>query len=520
MGELWQVVIPVATLLLGVALGYLLLLRVERRAAASIRSEAERVLEDARKEAERLVKEGAFRAKEELLERRERAERELAETRAELKDRERRLERREAALEQKLEQIEEKERAIRAFEARFQERQRELDEAQARAREHEQQLLAELERTARMSREQARATLLERLERELEHEQAQLVQRALARAKEEADRRAREVLTTAIQRVAAAHTAEVTTSVVNLPNDELKGRVIGREGRNIRAFEKATGVDVIVDDTPGVVVLSAFDGVRREVARRAMERLLADGRIHPARIEEVVAQCQQELEAFVLERGQQAVLELELPGLHPKLVQTLGRLHFRTSYGQNVLQHSIEVAQLCGALAGELGLEVKLAKRCGLLHDIGKALDHEVEGGHPAIGAEFARRYQEPKEVVNAIASHHDDVPQESLYAFLVMAADAVSGSRPGARGESLERYLKRLSQLEEVARAFPGVRQVYAIQAGREVRVVVNANKVTDRQAAKLARDIARQIEKDLTYPGEIKVTLLRETRVVEYAR
>ena len=307
---------------------------------------------------------------------------------------------------------------------------------------------------------------------------------------------------------------------IEIPDDAMKGRVIGREGRNIRSFEKATGVSVIVDDTPGVITVSCFDSIRREIARRAMERLIADGRIHPTRIEEVVQQTRQEIEEIVQKEGKQACFDLNIVGVHPRLVTLLGRLHFRTSYGQNVLEHSREVAHLAGMIAGELGLDVKLARRCGLLHDIGKALDHEVEGGHPEIGASMAQRYDEPEEVVNAIASHHNDVPQRSIYAVITQAADAISGSRPGARGETLERYIKRLEKLETLAASFPGVKSANAIQAGREIRVIVNSQKVSDAKALKLCHDIAREIEAQLTYPGEIKVTLLRETRVVEYAR
>jgi ribonuclease Y len=518
--DILQVVIPVVTLLVGVGIGYFLYMRIERQSAASIRGEAERMLADAKKESERIVKDGEVRAKEELLAGRERTDKELQDARAEIAKRERRLDRREEQIDHKLDQIEEKEAQIQRFERRFETRQQELEEAMARAGELEQRLVADLERAADLGRDEAKKELLKNLETEVEHEQAQVIRRITARAREEAETEAKKILTTAVQRIASSHASEITSATVKLPSDDLKGRVIGREGRNIRAFEKATGVDVIVDDTPGTIQLSAFDGVRREVARRAMETLLKDGRIHPGRIEEVVAKCKKKLDKLIQETGEKAAMDLDLPGIQGKVLNLLGRLKFRTSYGQNVLQHSVEVANLCGTLAGELGLDQRMAKRCGLLHDIGKAIDHELEGGHPEIGADFARRHREPKEVVNAIASHHDDVPQESLYAFVVMAADAVSGARPGARGESLERYIKRLERLEEVARGFPGVRQVFAIQAGREIRVIVNSSKVSDRQAAKLARDIAMQVEKELTYPGEIKVTLMRETRVVEYAK
>ena len=344
--------------------------------------------------------------------------------------------------------------------------------------------------------------------------------RSVERTKELSEERAKDIIATAIQRYASGHCQEITVANIEISDDAMKGRVIGREGRNIRSFEKATGVNVIVDDTPGVITVSCFDSIRREIARRAMERLIADGRIHPTRIEEIVAQTRQEIEELVQKEGKQACFDLTIVGVHPRLVTLLGRLRFRTSYGQNVLDHSREVAHLAGMIAGELGLDVKLARRCGLLHDIGKALDHEVEGGHPEIGSNLARRYDEPEEVVNAIASHHNDVPQNSIYAVITQAADAISGSRPGARGETLERYIKRLEKLETLASSFPGVKSANAIQAGREIRVIVNSQKISDNKALKLCHDIAREIEAQLTYPGEIKVTLLREVRVVEYAR
>jgi ribonuclease Y len=339
-------------------------------------------------------------------------------------------------------------------------------------------------------------------------------------AKEEAERKARNIVGLAIQRCAADHTVEATVASIDIPSDDMKGRIIGREGRNIRAFEKATGVDVIVDDTPGVIVISAFDSVRREVARRAMDRLIADGRIHPSRIEELVAESQKEVDELIKETGKQVCYDFGLHNIHAKEMLLLGRLRFRTSYGQNVLQHSKEVAHLCSAMAGELGVNVNMASRCGLLHDIGKAVDHEVEGGHPAIGADIAKRCGERPEVVNAIGAHHEDVEPRTLYAVITQAADAISAARPGARRETLEKYIKRLERLEEVANAFSGVQGAFAIQAGRELRVIVNADKVNDRQAFKMARDIANQIEQELNYPGEIKITLLRETRVIEFAR
>ena len=383
--------------------------------------------------------------------------------------------------------------------------------------EEEKQVLF---RVTELGKEEAEKLLLQKLERNFEHEKETLIARTMERVNETVTTRSREVLASCIQRMASGYCQEITTSTVEIPNDEMKGRVIGREGRNIRAFEKATGVDVIVDDTPGVIIVSCFDSIRREMARRAMEKLITDGRIHPARIEELVAQTKKEMNDLIQEEGKQVVYDLNIPGIHAKMITLLGRLKFRTSYGQNVLHHTKECAYLAGMIAGELGLDVTLAKRCALLHDVGKAVDHEIEGGHPEIGANIARRYDEPPEVVNSIASHHNDVPQESVYAVITQAADSVSGSRPGARGETLERYIKRLEKLEALAVSFDGVKAANAIQAGREIRVFVNSQKIGDTKALKLCRQIALGIEEQLTYPGAIKVTLLRETRVVEYAR
>jgi len=368
--------------------------------------------------------------------------------------------------------------------------------------------------------DQARETLLSQVEKDMEQETSHLISRRLDEARETSEQQAREVIVTAIQRYASDHTSDRTVSTVDIPSDDMKGRVIGREGRNIRAFEKATGVDVIVDDTPGVVVVSAFDPVRREVARRSLEKLIQDGRIHPTRIEEVVASIEQEVNKQVYEHGKQAMMETNVRGLHQKLIGLLGRLHFRTSYGQNVLQHSIEVAFLSQAIAEELGLNGRLARRCGLLHDIGKAVDHEVEGGHPQIGVDLCKRYGEKEEILNAIGGHHGDIEATSIYTPIIAAADAISASRPGARRETLDRYVKRLQKLEEIATSFEGVQQAYAIQAGREVRVLVDASNVDDRLTAKIAHDIARRVEDEMEYPGEVKVTLVREVRCVEYAR
>jgi len=371
-----------------------------------------------------------------------------------------------------------------------------------------------------MTVEEAKTALLDKIRVDVAEEEQRIIVKSEEKIRATVDERSKDILSTAIQRVAAEHATEITVSVIDLPNDEVKGRIIGREGRNIRAFEKASGVDVVVDDTPGVIVVSAFDGVRRETARRAMLKLIKDGRIHPSRIEEVMKETQAEMEQDLNETGKKAVLDTNVGQMHPKLVHLLGRLKYRTSYGQNVLQHSIEAAELCAAIASELGLKPRLAKRCGLLHDIGKAIDHEVEGGHPAIGADIARRCGEDAIVVNAIAAHHEDVRMETSYAVLAAAAYAISAARPGARRDTLERYVQRLQKLEEIACRYEGVDHAYAIQAGREIRVMVNPTKIGDRTAQRMAREIAKSIENELTYPGEVKVTLVRETRVTDYAR
>jgi ribonuclease Y len=508
----------------GLAVGAVVMLLVrkskEQQGAAVAAAEAEAILARARAEVESNKKDAALAAKEEALQRREKTAAEEAGRRRELGDLEVRLGRleetladREQSLEKKMRTLQEQEKESTARKTRMETKEKEL-EAKL---EEQKQVLTTL---AGMTREEARAMLLQKIEKDLEAEHANLVVRMLDRAKEEVDAKAREVISTAIQRVAADHSAEITVASVDLPNEEMKGRVIGREGRNIRAFEKASGVDVIVDDTPGVIVVSAFDGVRRETARRALEKLLKDGRIHPAKIEETVKASKDEMDEVVQEAGRKAVQDLDLHGVHPKIISLLGRLKFRTSYGQNVLLHSSECGALAGAMAGELGLDVKLATRCGFLHDIGKAVDHEVEGGHAVIGGDIARRCGEDPVVVNAIAAHHEDVKMETVYAVLTAAADAMSAARPGARRDSLERYVKRLQALEELAHRYEGVEQAFAIQAGREVRVIVNPGKVSDRLARKIAYDLARHIEAELTYPGEVKVTCVRETRVTETAK
>jgi ribonuclease Y len=484
------------------------------------RIQAEKQIAEAQQQAAELLRNAEAEARKKHLEAIERFEQETAETRAELKAAERRLAKREDALDKKLEVLTSKERKIELAEQRLLEREREIAEKSARIDETLAQQRSELLRIARLSPEQARQLCLQRIEQEVEQEAARIVDRIITHAEENARERARYITITAIQRYAAEHTCEATVASVDVASDEMKGRIIGREGRNIRAFERATGATVIVDDTPGIVSVSCMDPVRREIARLSLERLIRDGRIHPTRIEEIVAEVAREVDQHILEAGRAAANEVNVPGLHKKIIETLGRLHYRTSYGQNVLRHSIEVAFLCGMMADELGLDGALARRCALLHDIGKALDHEHEGAHTKTGYEFVRRFNEHPAVLNAIQGHHGDVPATHPYTPLVAAADAISASRPGGRRESLERYIKRLQDLERIAKSFNGVDMAYAIEAGREVRVIVDAAKVDDSRALKLARDVAHKIEEEMvTFPGEIKVTVLREVRATEYA-
>jgi len=484
-------------------------------------AKAQDVLETARREAEQVVRDAELRARDEAFRRREEVNRELETARNEIRDQERRVEKREDAADQKQKELAKKERHLESLQKKLAERKELLEKKNRQLDETIEAETKKLHDITGLSRESAERMLLDRLERELADEMATKIRRHEERLREQSESRAREVVAVAIQRYAAEHTSTTTVSTVDIPSDDMKGRIIGREGRNIRTFEKCTGVDVIVDDTPGVVIVSAFDNVRRETARLALAKLIGDGRIHPSRIEEVVAETQQEMEKHIFELGKQAVLDADIPMPHEKIVQLLGRLRFRTSYSQNVLQHSLEVAHLCGLMAAELGLNAQLARRCGLLHDMGKAADHEMEGGHPKVGAELARRYGETsKEVLHAIVGHHDDVTVDNIYTVLVAAADAISASRPGARRETLEKYVKRLEELEAVACGFPGVEHAYAIQAGRELRVIVNAAQTTDSEAVRICREIARAIEQQLDYPGEIKVTVIRETRAMEIAK
>ena len=506
-------IITVGVGLFAFLLGYLLRRTIAEARIKSAEEAARRIVEEAHKEAEAKQRESVVEAKDEAFKLKREAEREVREQRAELQRLERRLVQREENLERKQEGFDKRER----HQAEDEQRVDQLKEEAERLRRDQE---TELQRIAGLSAEEARSQLLAAVEGNTRSEAAQLIRRIENEARDEGDRRARDILALAIQRCAAEHTAEVTVSVVPLPNDEMKGRIIGREGRNIRSLEALTGVDLIVDDTPEAVTISSFDPIRREVARIALEKLMVDGRIHPGRIEEVVEKAQRDLEERVREDGEQAAYEAGVHGLHPEEVKVLGRLRYRFSYGQNLMRHSIEVSLLSGLLADHLGADPKLARRAGLLHDIGKALTHEVEGSHVSIGADLCRRYHEPPEVLNAIMYHHGEEEATCLEAVLVAAADAISASRPGARKESVEMYIKRLQNLEELATSFPGVEKAFAIQAGREIRVIVRPTEIDDVGASALARDIARKIEQDLEFPGQIKVTVLRETRVVEYAR
>jgi ribonuclease Y len=481
--------------------------------------EAMRLIEKAELESQARRREAELEIKENALLQHAEGEKELASIRRELHERERSLDKREDGLEQRTEQLRKQERMVEGTQRKLAEK---LDDAHRRNEElvklHDLQRQT-LHQLSGLNRDEATNRLLELLDQELRQEQGALILKFERRIAEVCEVKAKEVLLTAVQRFAAGHTAESTTSTVDIPNDEMKGRIIGREGRNIRAFEKCTGVDVLIDDTPGIVIVSAFDPVRRETARIALNKLIADGRIHPARIEEIVAETQTEMERHIQKLGEEAAQEADVHGLHDRIVHLLGRLRFRTSYSQNVLRHSIEVAFLSGMMAEEMGLAGTLARRCGLLHDIGKAADHDVEGGHPKIGADLLKRYGEGPEVVHAALGHHDDVRVQQPYTVLVSAADACSAARPGARRETLDRYIKRMQELEEIATSFAGVSQAFAIQAGRELRVIASSSETTDETAAKICRDIAQAFEQRLTYPGEIKVTVLRETRVTEVA-
>jgi ribonuclease Y len=494
---------------------------VDTAAVREAEARAKDILDEAKRQADRDIKQAIFKAEEEANQRRKELDRQHHKLNQENIEEKRRLEKREDAIDQQQKELARKDRQTEHLQKQIEEKKAELER---KSREFDGLIAEEtkkLQQIANLSRETAEKLLLDRLERELTDEVAKRVRQSEENIKAQAEQKAREILVMTMQRYASPQVAEATTSAVEVPSDDVKGRIIGREGRNIRTFEKITGVDVIVDDTPGLVIVSSFDQVRREVAKISLQKLIADGRIHPARIEEIVVETQQEMEKHLMEIGRQAVDDANVPMPNEKLVYLLGRLRFRTSYSQNVLRHSVEVAHLCGMMASELGLNPQLARRCGLLHDVGKAADHEMEGGHPKIGAELAKRYGETsKEVLHAIAGHHDDITVDNIYTVLVATADAMSASRPGARRESLEKYIKRLEQLEAVACGFPEVENAFAIQAGREVRVIVRSDKATDADALRVCREIAKAIEEQLDYPGEIKVTVIRETRAFEIAR
>ena len=480
---------------------------------ANAEEEALRIINDAIKSAESKKREATLEAKEEILRSRKEYEKEEKERRADLQKQERRLQQKEENIDRKTDAIEKKEEALAQKHAA-------LDKENEEIKIIKRSQTEMLERISGFTADEAKKYLIEQVESEVTHETALKIKEIEARAKDEADQYAREIVASAIQRCAADHVAEITVSVVPLPNDEMKGRIIGREGRNIRTIETLTGVDLIIDDTPEAITVSCFEPVRREVARLALEKLIADGRIHPTHIEEMVAKARREVDAVIKSEGERAVLETGVRGLHPELVKLLGRLHYRTSYGQNVLQHSIEVAHLAGMMAAELGADVATAKRAGLLHDIGKAVDHELEGTHVALGVEFLRKYHEREDVIHAVQAHHNDVEPQTVVACLVQAADAISAARPGARRENIENYIKRLEKLEEITGSYPGVETSYAIQAGREVRVMVKPEQVSEDDMVILARELAKRIESELEYPGQIKVHVLRETKVIEYAK
>ncbi|MEL7564287.1 MAG: ribonuclease Y [Dehalobacterium sp.] len=498
---------------IGFSLGYFLRKSLAEAKINTAEEAAKKILEEANKEADAKKREALLEAKDEIHRMRLEADRENKDRRNELTRLERRLLQKEETLDRKTESIERKDESLTKKEHEIESRLNAISELQT-------QKLAELERLSGMTSEQAKEILLSNVEEEIKHEMAILIKEIENQAKEEGEKKAREIITLAIQRVAADHVAETTVSVVALPNDEMKGRIIGREGRNIRTLETLTGIDLIIDDTPEAVILSGFDPVRREVARVALEKLILDGRIHPARIEEMVEKSQKEVDQRIREEGEQATFETGVHGLHPELIRLLGRLKYRTSYGQNVLKHSIEVSHLAGIMASELGVDVQMAKRAGLLHDLGKAVDHEVEGPHVTIGADLAKKYRETPDIIHAIAAHHGDIETKTIEAALVQAADAVSAARPGARRETLESYIKRLEKLEEIADAFDGVEKAFAIQAGREIRIMVKPDKVDDVYSARLARDIVKRIEAELEYPGQIKVVVIRETRAIDYAK
>ncbi len=507
-------------LVAGGVLGFVLRLIMQAARDRNRQIEAVSAVETAQKQAENILKEAEIKAKEYLYQSRAKFEEETKEERSDLQKLEKRLQQRDENLDRKFEVLDKKEQDLLNREKSVAGQQRAMSEKEKELTSMFQEQKSKLEQISGMTADQAKEELKSMMVEEARIDSAKMIKRLEEEARETADKKAKEIISFAIQRYSGDYVAEKAVTVVNLPSDEMKGRIIGREGRNIRSFESATGVDLIVDDTPEAVVLSVFDPIRREIARIALERLISDGRIHPARIEEVVKKVSREMEAAIKEEGEKAAFDIGVHGIHPELIRLMGKLKYRTSYAQNVLHHSIEVAFLCGSMAAELGLNVKDAKRVGFLHDVGKAVDHEIEGSHALIGAELAKKYGESQKMVNAIASHHDEVKAGSIEAVLVQAADALSAARPGARREMLETYIKRLEDLERIANGFKGVEKSYAIQAGREVRIMVESDQINDDQAVVVARQIAQNIEKELAYPGQIKVTVIRETRAVDYAK
>ena len=512
-----SIIIDIAIFLISAIIFFFVGFAVRKKIAESklrgAEAEARRIIESATKEAETKKKEEIFKAKEEIMNSRKELDDEIKERRSEVQLQERRILQKEENLENKLEQLEQRE-------LRLQERDKELDSKKVEVEQIIEKQTEELQRISRLSAEDAKQYLLSEVEKSIVVEKADLIRRLDEEAKEKAQKNAREVIGYAIQKCAADHTSETTVSIVSLPSDEMKGRIIGREGRNIKTLETLTGIDLIIDDTPEAVVISGFDPLRREVAKVALEKLIDDGRIHPAKIEEMVEKAKEEVSAIIKEEGERAIMEAGVIGLHPDIVKLLGKLKYRTSYGQNVLNHSIEVSNLARIMADELGLDTKIARRAGLLHDIGKALDHDMEGTHVEIGVEILKKYKENPVVINAVEAHHGDVEPQSIEAVLVQAADAISASRPGARRETLENYIKRLQNLEGIADSFEGVEKSFAIQAGREIRVLVKPDKISDDQMVVLSRDIAKRIEAEMEYPGQIKVNAIRETRVVDFAK
>lgn len=518
--ETVEVILIIVALVVGIAVGFFLVRALTNQTIASAKAEARKLVDDARNQAQVEAEKARVEGEKSLLEKKSRMEAEIEKDRDEVREQEKRLGKREDLVDRKEETLSQRESQISRQAESIRQREELISKRDAdtqRIYEQQKDLLTSI---AGMSRHDARELLLKRVEEDARHDVAKVTRKLVEDAENEAKTKAREITLMAIQRYAAEHSSESTVRSVAIPSDDMKGRIIGREGRNIRAIEKATGVDIIVDDTPGVIVVSCFDKVRQAIAVESLERLIADGRMHPTRIEEVVEKVKSEINEKIMKFGKEAALEVNLRGLHPKVIEAMGKLHYRTSYGQNVLRHSIEVGFLCQIIAEQLGLDGAIARRCGFLHDIGKAMDHEMEGGHPKIGMDFARQFGEKEPVLNAIGGHHADIPSTSFYTPIVMAADAVSSARPGARRESLEKYVQRLNELQDIALSFKGVNEAHAIQAGREVRVMIDADKVDDDEAYLIAHQIAKRVSEEMTFPGEIRVTVLRETRAIEYAR